>query len=63
MCVFDASCKRLSLAIAAEAITKASRDATAASHRRGDIPGKVSQSTLQRQGGSVIWVVLPPCSG
>ena len=51
----DASCTRLSLATAAEAITKLSWDAAAASYRIGETPVNVPQSTLQRQGGGVIW--------
>ena len=56
----DVSCTRLSLAIAAVAITKLSRDAAAANRRMGEIPWNVPQSTLQRQGGRVLG---PLCTG
>ena len=46
---------RLSLASAAVASTNASRVATAASQRDGDVAWSAHQSTLQRQGGGVIW--------
>ena len=45
----------LSLAIAAVTIANASRVAAAASQKDGDVPWSALQSTLQRQGGGVIW--------